>query len=215
MPTVPAALPAVQARHLPAALLGRDPDVIYGAAARRLVAGRTVLVSGAGGSIGSELARQVHTLGPARLVLLDHDESALHSLQLDLHGHGLFDGDDVVLCDIRDEPTVRQLLAEYRPDIVFHAAAHKHLPLLERFPAEGIKTNVLGTLNLLRAAAAAGAGHFVNISTDKAADPDLGARRRPSGWPSCWSPRTPAAGCGSPRCASATCSAAAARSCTR
>ena len=170
----------VAAAEFTAALLGRDPQVVYGDAAREMVRGQVVLVSGAGGSIGSELARQLHSLGPARLHLLDHDESALHSLQLDLLGHGLFDDEDVILCDVRDERAVADAVQACRPDIVFHAAAHKHLPLLERYPAEGIKTNVFGTLNLIRAARDAGVERFVNISTDKAARPTsvLGATKR-------------------------------------
>ena len=147
---------------------------------RRLVAGQTVLVTGAAGSIGSELVRQVHGLGPQALYLLDHDESGLHSVQLDLHGHGLFEDGSVILCDIRDAQAVQHAIATAKPDIIFHAAAHKHLPLLERYPSEGIKTNVFGTLHLVEAASAAGVSRFVNISTDKAAEPTsvLGASKR-------------------------------------
>ena len=113
--------------------------------------GKRVLITGAGGSIGSELARQVHRFGPASLILLDRDESALHAVQLSIYGHGLLDSPETVLADIRDIDSLRSIFAEHRPEIVFHAAALKHLPMLERFPAEGWKTNVLGTLNLLEA----------------------------------------------------------------
>jgi len=142
--------------------------------------GKRVLITGAGGSIGSELARQVHHFGPSSLVLLDRDESALHAVQLAIYGHGLLDSPDTVLADIRELSSLRKVFKEHRPEIVFHAAALKHLPMLERFPDEGWKTNVLGTLNLLRVAAEFDVAHFVNISTDKAADPSsvLGATKR-------------------------------------
>jgi FlaA1/EpsC-like NDP-sugar epimerase len=103
--------------------------------------------------------------------MLDRDESALHEVQLTLHGRALLDSDETVLADIRDPRRIREVFAEFRPQIVFHAAALKHLPLLERYPAEAVQSNVLGTLTVLEAAAACGAESFVNISTDKAADP--------------------------------------------
>lgn len=144
------------------------------------VTGHRVLVTGAGGSIGSELARQVKRLGPAELILLDRDESALHAVQLSLYGSGLLDTDDMVLCDIRDQDALQAVFHRHRPDVVFHAAALKHLPMLEQYPAEGWKTNVLGTLNVLRCAHEVGVRHLVNISTDKAADPTcvLGQTKR-------------------------------------
>lgn len=142
--------------------------------------GKRVLITGAGGSIGSELARQVHRFGPASLVLLDRDESALHSVQLAIYGHGLLDSEDTVLADIRDLTSLRDVFLEHEPQIIFHAAALKHLPMLERFPREGWKTNVLGTLNLLQLAEEFRVDRFVNISTDKAADASsvLGATKR-------------------------------------
>jgi len=141
--------------------------------------GKRVLVTGAGGSIGSELCRQLTPLGPDRLLMLDRDESALHAVQLSIEGRALLDG-DLVLCDIRDEDHLRQVFDEHRPEVVFHAAALKHLSLLERFPAEALKTNVQATDRLLRLAAEYGVERFVNISTDKAADPTsvLGASKR-------------------------------------
>jgi FlaA1/EpsC-like NDP-sugar epimerase len=132
--------------------------------------GKRVLITGAGGSIGSELARQVHKFGPSALVMLDRDESALHAVQLSIFGHGLLNDPNTVLCDIRDRQALDKVFDEHRPEIVFHAAALKHLPMLERFPDEGWKTNVLGTLNLLGVSERHGVAHFVNISTDKAAD---------------------------------------------
>lgn len=144
------------------------------------ITGKRVLVTGAGGSIGSELARQVHGFGPSELILLDRDESGLHGVQLAIYGQGLLDTPDVVLADIRDEQTVADIFASHRPEVVFHAAALKHLPMLEQYPDEGWKTNVLGTRNVLRAARANGCERFVNVSTDKAADPSsvLGRTKR-------------------------------------
>lgn len=152
-------------------LLGRRPITLDETAIAGQLAGRTVLVTGAGGSIGSELCRQIARFEPARLVMLDRDESALQGVQLDLQGNGLLESDTIVLADIRDQEAMQRVFREHRPDVVFHAAALKHLPLLERYPLEAWKSNVLGTLNVLRAAQASGVSTFVNISTDKAADP--------------------------------------------
>jgi FlaA1/EpsC-like NDP-sugar epimerase len=132
---------------------------------------RRVLVTGAGGSIGSELCRQIAGFGPSELIMLDRDESALHGVQLSLTGRAMLDGNDVVLCDIRDARALRQIFLTRRPDVVFHAAALKHLPMLEQYPGEALKTNVVGTANVLAAAAEAGVSLLVNISTDKAANP--------------------------------------------
>ena len=152
-------------------LLGRRPVRTDVAAVAGHFAGKRILVTGAGGSIGSELCRQLHRFGPAELVMLDRDESALHAIQLALHGRALLDSDETILADIRDPYRVAEVFEQFRPHIVFHAAALKHLPLLERYPAEAVKSNVLGTRNVLEAAAACGVESFVNISTDKAADP--------------------------------------------
>ena len=152
-------------------LLGRRPISLDTTAIGEQVAGRSVLVTGAGGSIGSELCRQISVFAPAKLYLLDRDESGLLDTQMSLTGQGLLQEDEVILGSIRDLDSMRAVFAMSRPDIVFHAAALKHLPLLESFPLEAWKTNVLGTLNVLTAAAEVGVGTFVNISTDKAADP--------------------------------------------
>ncbi len=133
--------------------------------------GKRVLVTGAGGSIGSELCRQIRNFGPAEILMLDRDESALHTVQLSLYGRALLDTPDVILCDIRDGDALRSVFNSRRPEVVFHAAALKHLPMLEQYPEEGWKTNVVGTLNVLEAASGAGVERFVNISTDKAANP--------------------------------------------
>jgi FlaA1/EpsC-like NDP-sugar epimerase len=152
-------------------LLGRrqiDTDI---EAIAHYVTGHRVLVTGAGGSIGSELCRQLHRFGPADLIMLDRDESALHAVQLSISGRALLDTPDTVLADIRDRERVRAVFEERRPHVVFHAAALKHLPLLERHPDEAYKSNVLGTLHVLEAAVEFGTDIFVNISTDKAANP--------------------------------------------
>jgi FlaA1/EpsC-like NDP-sugar epimerase len=152
-------------------LIGRrevevDIDAIAG-----YLTGRRVLVTGAGGSIGSELCRQVRRFAPQALIMLDRDESALHALQMSMEGRALLDRPTLVVADIRDRPRLQRVFREHAPDVVFHAAALKHLPLLELHPEEAVKTNVLGTLNLLEVAVATGVSRFVTISTDKAADP--------------------------------------------
>jgi FlaA1/EpsC-like NDP-sugar epimerase len=152
-------------------LLGRRPVRTDVATIVGYFTGKRVLVTGAGGSIGSELCRQLHRSGPAELIMLDRDESALHAVQLALHGRALLDSDETALADIRDPDRVREIFGRFRPQIVFHAAALKHLPLLEHCPAEAVKSNILGTRTVLEAAAACGVESFVNISTDKAANP--------------------------------------------
>lgn len=135
------------------------------------ITGRRVLVTGAGGSIGSEICRQVHKLGPEELIMLDRDESALHGISLDIYHNALLNTPDIVLNDIRDEASLRKIFETHRPHVIFHTAALKHLPMLEQYPEEGWKTNVEGTHNLLKLAKEFGVDHFVNISTDKAANP--------------------------------------------
>lgn len=152
-------------------LLGRPRIATDLAAASAYLSGRVVAVTGAGGSIGSELCRQIWPFGPARLIMIDRDESALHAVQMSIEGRALLDSDDLVLLDIRDRDRVARLFAEHRPDVVFHAAALKHLTLLESHPVEALKTNVWGTRAVLDAAAAVGVQRFVNVSTDKAANP--------------------------------------------
>ena len=135
------------------------------------IVNRRVLVTGAGGSIGSELCRQLARFNPAELIMLDRDESALHEVQLSIHGRALLDTPKTVLADLRDEATIKNIFETRRPEVVFHAAALKHLPLLERYPFEAYQTNVLGTATLLQAAKNVNVQVFVNISTDKAANP--------------------------------------------
>jgi FlaA1/EpsC-like NDP-sugar epimerase len=153
-------------------LLGRDPIDI--APDGSWLTGRTVLITGAGGSIGSELVRQVATHRPARLVLLGRGESTLAATAVDVPGAHL------VLADIRDADRLTEVFRAYRPEVVLHAAALKHVDLLEQEPAEAVKTNVCGTANVLRAADETSVQTLVNISTDKACDPTnvLGASKR-------------------------------------
>ena len=103
--------------------------------------------------------------------MLDRDESALHAVELSIHGRALLDSDEVILCDIRDRAALHEIFVQRRPEVVFHAAALKHLPMLEQYPAEAVKTNILGTQTVLEAAELVGVSIFVNISTDKAARP--------------------------------------------
>jgi FlaA1/EpsC-like NDP-sugar epimerase len=135
------------------------------------VVNRRVLVTGAGGSIGSELCRQLARFNPAELIMLDRDESALHEVQLSIHGRALLDTPQTVLADLRDADTIHRIFATRKPEVVFHAAALKHLPLLESYPLEAYQTNIRGTLTLLEAAEKNDVAVFVNISTDKAANP--------------------------------------------
>lgn len=155
----------------PETLLGHTKHPVYGPEARALIQGKTVMVTGAGGSIGSELVRQSKSLGAARVCNVDTDEFALYTLQLNLEGSALLDSDDYILADIRDESLMDRIVRENAPDIIFHAAAHKHLPLLERHPDAAAKTNVLGTESVVLAAVRNGVQRVVNISTDKAAAP--------------------------------------------
>jgi FlaA1/EpsC-like NDP-sugar epimerase len=152
-------------------LLGRRPADIDPVAVAEYITGRRVLVTGAGGSIGSELCRQLVRFEPAELFMLDRDESGLHTTQLSIEGRAMLDCPNLVLADIRDAARIDDVFSACQPDVVFHAAALKHLPLLEMHPGEGWKTNVGGTLVLLDAARRHGVSRFVNVSTDKAADP--------------------------------------------
>ncbi len=152
-------------------LLGRLPAEIDTQAVANSIAGKRVLVTGAGGSIGSELCRQLYEFAPSALIMLDRDEGGLHAVQLSIHGHGLLEDPNLVLADIRDSERLREIFRQYRPDVVFHAAALKHLSLLQSNPAEGWKTNIVGTQNVLDAATEVGVQRFLNISTDKAANP--------------------------------------------
>ncbi len=158
-------------------LLGRQQVQTDLEAVQALLVGRRVLVTGAGGSIGAEIVRQVLSFEPSTLMLLDHDETHLHDVMTELDGER---GLEAVLADIRNRDRMREVLMKFRPDIVFHAAAHKHVPVLESYPEEALQTNIIGTANLADAAVAAGCDRFVLISTDKAINPAsvMGASKR-------------------------------------
>ena len=160
-------------------LLGREQISTDLAAVRNMLAGRRVIVTGAGGSIGSEIARQVHSFGPELVILLDHDETHLHDVAADLDRADA-GGVVQVLADIRNLSQLRKVFSEHRPSVVFHAAAHKHVPLLEAHPTEAVATNVIGTSNVLTAAEEVGVERLVFVSTDKAVYPSsvMGASKR-------------------------------------
>jgi FlaA1/EpsC-like NDP-sugar epimerase len=156
-------------------LLGRTPVATDLDGVRRSLEGHRVLVTGAGGSIGSEICRQVAGFAPALLVLLDHDETHIHDTAATLDGPC-----QQALIDITDRDTLFAAFEQYRPDVVLHTAGHKHVPVLEGHPVEAARTNVFGTLNVIEASAAIGVGRFVLISTDKAVWPSnvMGASKR-------------------------------------
>ncbi|WP_293454471.1 nucleoside-diphosphate sugar epimerase/dehydratase [Phenylobacterium sp.] len=161
-------------------LLARDPIELDRRAVGRLIQNRRVLITGAGGSIGAELCRQVAAFGCAQLTLLDFSETALFEIEREMRETYAYVPVKAVLCDVRDAKRTAAVFAEERPDLVFHAAALKHVSMVERHPAEGLLTNVVGTWNVTEASKACGAGQMVLISTDKAVDPTnaMGATKR-------------------------------------
>jgi len=161
-------------------LLRRDPIQTDLAAVRNLAKGRTVVVTGAGGSIGSELCRQLAHLEPAQLVILGHGENSIFDIQNELRTKHPKLGIAAVIADTRDRKRIMSIFDDYRPYAVFHAAAHKHVPLMEENVVEAITNNVQGTRNVVDASIAAGVEHFVLISTDKAVRPTsiMGATKR-------------------------------------
>ena len=166
-------------------LLRREPIYMDITAVQELLRGRCVLVTGGGGSIGSELCRQILRCKPSQLVLLGHGENSIFEIHNELKREAACLGESApklrpLIADVRFADRIRQLFLEIRPDIVFHAAAHKHVPLMEENPAEAITNNVLGTANVVNASLAAGVERFVMISTDKAVNPTsvMGASKR-------------------------------------
>lgn len=151
-------------------LLGREPTRIDTEQVRTTLAGKTVAVTGAAGSIGSELCRQIARFGPQRLLLIEIDESRLYELYLELE-RTVPGVAEMCICDIRDAARLDALFAEKCPQVVLHAAAYKHVPLMEIWPAEAIKTNVMGTLQVIEACERHHVERFVLISTDKAVAP--------------------------------------------
>lgn len=165
-------------------LLKRDPIQTDIQEVRSLLKGKKVLVTGAGGSIGSELCRQILNCNPANLILLGHGENSIFEIQNELNTRKKKNFNHViiqsVIADVRNKLRIDQVLADHKPDIVFHAAAHKHVPLMEGNPCEAVTNNVLGTRNLIEACTKNDIDNFVMISTDKAVNPTsiMGATKR-------------------------------------
>jgi FlaA1/EpsC-like NDP-sugar epimerase len=163
-------------------LLGREPVMPNHILLAKNVHNKVVMVTGAGGSIGGELCRQIFQIGPTKILLIEQSEFALYNIHKELEEKRA--GSDVVLvpllASVQDEDRMREILSTWRPDTVYHAAAYKHVPLVEHNPAAGIKNNVLGTLYTAMAAAENGVTDFVLISTDKAVRPTnvMGASKR-------------------------------------
>ncbi|WP_414056011.1 polysaccharide biosynthesis protein [Macrococcus equi] len=163
-------------------LLGRDPVRLDAGGIRDVINNKTILITGAGGSIGSEIVRQASSFGPKRVLLLGHGENSIYNITMEMKnrfkdGHINF---IPVIADIQDRDRMFSIVEKYRPDVVFHAAAHKHVPLMEGNPKEAIKNNIFGTKNIAEASDAFGVKTFVMVSTDKAVNPPniMGATKR-------------------------------------
>lgn len=161
-------------------LLEREPVRLNNDEVKSYISGQDVLVTGGGGSIGSELCRQIMKFGPRKLIILDIYENNAYDLQMELNGKYPENKPDVVIASIRDKKRLDEVFAEYKPQIVFHAAAHKHVPLMESSPMEAVKNNVMGTINVAECADKHNVHRFVMISTDKAVNPTniMGATKR-------------------------------------
>jgi len=163
-------------------LLGREPVAPNHILLTKNILGKVVLVTGAGGSIGGELCRQILQVGPSKLLLIEQSEFALYSVQQELEEKNASSETELVplLASVQDPDRMREIMSTWRPDTVYHAAAYKHVPLVEHNPAAGIKNNVLGTLHTAQAAIESGVTDFVLISTDKAVRPTnvMGASKR-------------------------------------
>ncbi|QCT75861.1 polysaccharide biosynthesis protein [Macrococcoides canis] len=162
-------------------LLGRDPIELDDQGIFEQIENKTILVTGAGGSIGSELCRQVVKFKPRRLVLLGHGENSIYLINEELNKKLLGSVEIIpLIADVQDRERMFEQMLKYKPDIVYHAAAHKHVPLMEYNPTEAIKNNVIGTKNTAEAALNAGVSRFVLVSTDKAVNPPnvMGATKR-------------------------------------
>lgn len=162
-------------------LLGREPIELDMSSITNKLTGKTVLVTGAGGSIGSEICRQIAAFKPKKLLLLGHGENSIYQIDMELKNK--FDDQFEIMpiiADIQDSERILDVMAQYVPDVVYHAAAHKHVPLMEYNPAEAVKNNIFGTRNVAEAAHMIGVKNFVLISTDKAVNPPnvMGATKR-------------------------------------
>lgn len=165
-------------------VLGRDPVVVELSRVGAYLEDQIVLVTGAGGSIGSELCRQIARVGPRLLVMLDHAEDNLFEIEREMVGDRHFNQAEAVLADCREADRMFEVMQRFKPGIVFHAAAYKHVPLMESNPLEAIRNNAFGTRITAQTAAAAGAGRFVLVSTDKAVNPQtvMGASKAMAEW---------------------------------
>lgn len=161
-------------------LLGRDPVELNIDEIAGYVKNKVVMVTGGGGSIGSELCRQIARFNPKKLVILDIYENGAYDLQMELNRKMPYIDKEVLIASVREKERLEEIFATYKPNVVFHAAAHKHVPLMEVSPKEAIKNNILGTLNLAECADKYGVEKFVQISTDKAVNPTniMGATKR-------------------------------------
>ncbi|WP_025688745.1 polysaccharide biosynthesis protein [Paenibacillus zanthoxyli] len=163
-------------------LLGREAVQLDIDRISDYVTGKVVLVTGAGGSIGSEVCRQISRFRPKKLVLLGHGENSIYTIEIELKAIFRDSGIQFYteIADLQDEGKIISLMELHRPDVVYHAAAHKHVPLMQRNPEEAVKNNIIGTMNVAQAASLAGVGTFVMISTDKAVNPTsvMGSTKR-------------------------------------
>ncbi|WP_226670501.1 polysaccharide biosynthesis protein [Metabacillus litoralis] len=162
-------------------LLGRDPVELDLESIAKKVTGKTILVTGAGGSIGSEICRQVCEFKPKKLLLLGHGENSIYAIDMEIRNRYQEEIEIIpVIADIQDRHRIFDVMYEHKPDVVYHAAAHKHVPLMEYNPKEAVKNNVLGTRNVAEAADTFGVGTFVLVSSDKAVNPTnvMGSTKR-------------------------------------
>ncbi|TYS69695.1 polysaccharide biosynthesis protein [Sutcliffiella horikoshii] len=162
-------------------LLGREPVKLDMASISESITGKTVLVTGAGGSIGSEICRQISNFTPKNLILLGHGENSIYSIELELRA--TYDTTINIyteIADIQDRSKIFSIMEKYKPDVVYHAAAHKHVPLMERNPEEAVKNNIFGSKNVAEAADTFGIDTFVLVSSDKAVNPTniMGSTKR-------------------------------------
>lgn len=163
-------------------LLGREPVHLDTQTISASIRNKVVLVTGAGGSIGSEICRQISTFRPKKLILLGHGENSIYSIEMELKE--AYKNREMIIiseiADIQDKKKMNRLMNKYQPEVVYHAAAHKHVPLMERNPEEAIKNNIIGTMNVANAAHANAVGTFVMVSSDKAVNPTsvMGATKR-------------------------------------
>nr|WP_237417429.1 nucleoside-diphosphate sugar epimerase/dehydratase [Halobacillus litoralis] len=161
-------------------LLGREPVELDIDSIESEIKGRTVMVTGAGGSIGSEICRQLVKFGPERLILLGHGENSIYTIHLELKKFDIDTELVTVIADVQDQERIFQVIQDYAPSYIYHAAAHKHVPLMEANPKEAVKNNVIGTKNVAEAAHHSGVKAFVLVSTDKAVNPPnvMGSTKR-------------------------------------